>query len=252
MTKLVIFDKDGVILDLEATWLPVARAVAAYTAGLIPPDSDARFAITAADLLHAVGVDDSRGYIDPKGLFAAGSFAQMRAKWQTMLPANFIALDRDPVYRDTVQTIVLQQARQTTKAKGDVATPLRVLHQNGYLLAVVTNDDEESARQNLHDLGISDLFLSVVGANSGHGSKPDPDGLLHCCHLAGVRPEESIMVGDTIADYGAACAAGCKGFVCIADAYEFRPHEDIQPEHVISSLVGLPALLGIGSNVAII
>jgi len=129
-----------------------------------------------------------------------------------------------------VQTIVLQQARQTTKAKGDVATPLRALHQNGYLLAVVTNDDEESARQNLHDLGISDLFLSVVGANSGHGSKPDPDGLLHCCHLAGVRPEESIMVGDTIADYGAACAAGCKGFICIADAYEFRPHEDIQPE----------------------
>ena len=123
MTKLVIFDKDGVILDLEATWLPVARSVAAYTAGLIPPDSDARFAITAADLLHAVGVDDSRGYIDPKGLFAAGSFAEMRAKWQTMLPANFIALDRDPVYRDTVQTIVLQQARQTTKAKGDVATP---------------------------------------------------------------------------------------------------------------------------------
>ena len=29
MTKLLIFDKDGVILDLEATWLPVARAVAA-------------------------------------------------------------------------------------------------------------------------------------------------------------------------------------------------------------------------------
>ena len=98
-------------------------------------------------------------------------------------PANFIALDSDPVYRDTVQTIVLQQARQTTKAKGDVATPLRALHQNGYLLAVVTNDDEESARQNLHDLGIADLFLSVVGANSGHGSKPDPDGLLHCCNL---------------------------------------------------------------------
>jgi phosphoglycolate phosphatase len=176
----------------------------------------------------------------------------MRAKWQTMLPANFIALDRDPVYRDTVQAIVLQQARQTTKAKGDVATPLRALHQNGYLLAVVTNDDEESARQNLHDLGVSDLFSSVVGANSGHGSKPDPDGLLHCCNLAGVRPEESIMVGDTIADYGAARAAGCKGFVCIADAYEFRPHEDIQPEHVISSLVGLPALLGIGPNGAII
>ena len=29
MARLVIFDKDGVVLDLQATWLPVARAVAA-------------------------------------------------------------------------------------------------------------------------------------------------------------------------------------------------------------------------------
>ena len=38
MTDLIVFDKDGVILDLEATWLPVARAVAQYTASRIPDD----------------------------------------------------------------------------------------------------------------------------------------------------------------------------------------------------------------------
>jgi len=27
MIDLIVFDKDGVILDIEATWLPVARAV---------------------------------------------------------------------------------------------------------------------------------------------------------------------------------------------------------------------------------
>ena len=36
MTELIVFDKDGVILDLEATWLPVARALAHYTASLLP------------------------------------------------------------------------------------------------------------------------------------------------------------------------------------------------------------------------
>jgi len=246
MTKLVIFDKDGVLLDLEATWLPVARTVAAYTIASMPvrPTSEQTPpAVTAADLLRAVGIDDARGNIDPKGLFAAGSFTEIRKAWQDMLPADMIALDSDPVYCDAVHNIVLQEARHTTKPKGDVVTPLQALYQDGYVLAVVTNDDEDSARQNLQDLGIADLFSTVVGADSGHGAKPEPGGLLHCCKRAGVDPKDSIMVGDTMADYGAALAAGCQSFICVADAYEFRPHEDILPENVIANLTGLPRLL---------
>ena len=245
MARLLIFDKDGVILDLQATWLPVARAVAAHTVTLIPTVGGAMPEITKADLLHAIGVDDHRGHIDPKGIFATGSFAQMRAKWQAMLPPQMIDLEHDRTYRDAVRTIVHKQTRHTTKAKGDVVTPLKALYQDGFQLAMVTNDSEASARQSLHDLGITELFCTIVGADSGYGSKPDPDGLLHCCDVAGVTADASIMVGDTIADYGAAIAAGCKMFICVADAYEFRPHDDIQPEHVITDLTGLPRLLGV-------
>ena len=245
MVRLVIFDKDGVILDLQATWLPVAQAVAAYTVTLIPSVVGATSKITTADLLHAIGVDDLNGHIDPTGIFATGSFAQMRAKWQAILPSQMIDLDHDQAYLDAVQTIVHEQTRQTTKAKGDVVTPIDALHKEGFQLALVTNDSESSARQSLHDLGIADFFCAIVGADSGFGSKPDPDGLLHCCDVAGVMPSASIMVGDTIADYGAALAAGCKAFVCIADSFEFRPHDDIQPKFVIPDLMGLPGLLGL-------
>ena len=250
MAQLVIFDKDGVILDLQATWLPVARAVAAHTATLISELSGVIPEINTEDLLRAIGVDDQHGHIDPKGIFATGSFAQMRAKWQAMLPPQSIDLEHDLAYRDAVQTIVHEQTRRTTKAKGDVVTPLHALYQDGYQLALVTNDSESSARKSLDDLGIADLFCAIVGADSGFGSKPDPDGLLHCCDIAGVMPDASIMVGDTIADYGAAMAAGCKAFVCIADAFEFRPHDDIKPEFVIADLMGLPELLGVGSSSA--
>ena len=37
---------------------------------------------------------------------------------------------------------------------------------------------------------------------------------------------------------------------CIADAFEFRPHDDIKPEFVIADLMGLPELLGVGSSSA--
>ena len=248
MAQLVIFDKDGVILDLQATWLPVARAVAEHTATLISGVGGVMPEVNKEDLLRAIGVDDQHGHIDPKGIFATGSFAQMRAKWQAMMPPQLIDLEHDRAYRDAVQTIVHEQTRQTTEAKGDVVTPLHALYQNGYQLALVTNDSESSARQSLHDLGIADLFCAIVGADSGFGAKPDPDGLLYCCDVAGVMPDRSIMVGDTIADYGAALAAGCKAFVCIADAFDFRPHDDIQPEFVIPDLTELPGLLGVESS----
>ena len=246
MTKLVIFDKDGVILDLGATWLPVARAVAGYTVSLIPVHNDfdrKTTSVSASDLLEAVGVNNISGYIDPKGLFAAGSFQDIRAQWQSLLPADMIDLENDPDYRDKIKNIVSRESRNTTIPKGDVVTPLRALQSEGYELAVVTNDDEGSARQNFQDLGITNFFCAIVGANSGHGAKPEPYGLLHCCEVAGVPPQESIMVGDTIADYYAALAAGCNSFICIADDYEDRPHHDILPENVIANLMGLPLWL---------
>ena len=61
---MIVFDKDGVILDLEATWLPVARAVAQYTASRIPDDWDGN--VGAPDLLAAIGVNDKTGLIDSR------------------------------------------------------------------------------------------------------------------------------------------------------------------------------------------
>ena len=66
MTDLIVFDKDGVILDLEATWLPVARAVAHYTASRIPDDWDGD--IGGVELLAAIGVDEAAGQIDSRGI----------------------------------------------------------------------------------------------------------------------------------------------------------------------------------------
>jgi phosphoglycolate phosphatase len=60
--------------------------------------------------------------------------------------------------------------------KGEVEAPLRQLHKDGYQLAILTNDSESSAKRNMQDIGVLDLFCTVVGADSGFGSKPGPHG----------------------------------------------------------------------------
>ena len=51
------------------------------------------------------------------------------------------------------------------------------------------------------------------------------------------------MVGDTMADYGAAIAANAGDFICVADSVKDRPHENIDHEKVISRIDQLPALM---------
>ncbi|MDA7599839.1 HAD family hydrolase [Alphaproteobacteria bacterium] len=242
MIKLLVFDKDGVILDLVATWLPVIRAVAEYTVSRLPDGYDG--GITRTDLLAVVGVDDAADIIDPSGLFAAASFAEIREAWQEILPPDMIRLNEEPRYRDRVKELVLELARGSTITKGDVKTPLTALHEAGFKLAVLTNDNADSAAQNLRDLDIDHLFHPILGADSGYGGKPAPDGLLHCCALHNVDPSEAIMIGDTSADYGVAVNGKVADFICIADDPAHRPDEAIPVSNVIARLTDLPRLLG--------
>lgn len=241
MIKSLVFDKDGVILDLIGTWFPVVQALADYTIERQPANTQG--VVSRAALLASVGVDDATGSIDPMGLFASGSFAEIRATWQALLPSDMINLEHDIAYRAEVKRLVRELAHGNTIPKGDVVTPLRALADAGFKLAVLTNDSESSARQNLVELGIDELFDPVIGADSGYGGKPEPRGLLHCCAAHGSDPSETLMIGDTGADYGAAVRAQVADFICIADDPEWRPHADVKIENCIPRLSDLPDLL---------
>ena len=154
-----------------------------------------------------------------------------------------ISHDDDERYQCDVKELVSRHGRNQTVPKGDVETPLRQLYDKGYALAILTNDNEESAKKSMRDIGVLDLFRVIVGADSGFGSKPDPNGFLHCCKVTGVAPAASVMVGDTMADYGAAIAANAGDFICVADSAKDRPHENIEHEMVISRIDQLPALM---------
>ena len=241
MIRSLVFDKDGVILDMAGTWLPVARQVADYTLSRQPEGSGGT--LTRAALLAAVGVDDEAGIIDPFGMFAREPFARVRSAWQAMMPSNMIDLNNDAEYRAEVRRLATQMTQGNVVAKGDVETPLRQLAEAGFRIAMLTNDSEGSARRNMAELGIEDLFDPIIGVDSGHGSKPEADGLLHILAQHGSEPAEALMVGDTGADYGAAVNAGVADFICIADDPAHRPDDAIAPDNVIASLADLPDLL---------
>lgn len=76
-------------------------------------------------------------------------------------------------------------------------------------LAVVTNKPPELAAAVLACAGIAEHFVGVYGASKRQERKPEPFLLLSAANALGVSPGSLLMVGDSLADLGAASAAGC-------------------------------------------
>ena len=58
------------------------------------------------------------------------------------------------------------------------------------------------------DLGVHDDFSIVISGDTLSKKKPDPAPLLHGAEFFGCRPEECMMIGDSVSDVRAARAAG--------------------------------------------
>ncbi len=75
-------------------------------------------------------------------------------------------------------------------------------------LAVLTNKPGTMSRAIVRELGLEGRFCAVIGGDDLASKKPDPEGLRSIAAAAGVRPEESALVGDSAIDIRTARRAG--------------------------------------------
>ena len=237
MIKTVIFDKDGVLLDLAATWLPIATLMTR----LLDEHTKGRFG--APFFQSIIGIDSDAGTIDHGGLFAAGSFADQRDAIVAKVPELHDVMQVGTEFHARMRKAVDINHERPVQAKGPVKDTLRRLRNDGYHLAVLTNDSEVSARTSCKQLQVHDLFDTIIGFDSGFGGKPDPQGFLAICDSLSTKPDETIMVGDTMADIGVAEAAGARHFIGISASYPEPTPPLKNVRHIMADISGLPALL---------
>ncbi|MGC6517518.1 MAG: HAD family hydrolase [Candidatus Puniceispirillaceae bacterium] len=234
---LIIFDKDGVLLDLTQTWLPVARDITHYISELTDHE------VPASVFQDIIGIDEASGKIDPDGLFAAGSFLDQQAAFAVRRP-SLAPLFSTEAFGARIKAIVDINAARPPAPLGDIATSLTRLADMGYQMAVLTNDSEASARGSLSALSVSSFFTHIIGYDSGYGGKPAPEGFLAICEGCGVSADKTIMVGDTGADRAVAKAAGAGRFIGISQTYP-KPTKALEGvRDILPSIEGLAAQIG--------
>ena len=123
---------------------------------------------------------------------------------------------------------------------------LDYLKSAGYKLGCVTNKVSQFTLPLLKDLGVHDEFEIIICGDTLAEKKPHPMPLLHAAEFFGVKPENALMVGDSISDVKAARAAG---FQIVCMSYGYNHGVDIReanPDAVIDSMAQLQAILESG------
>jgi phosphoglycolate phosphatase len=83
----------------------------------------------------------------------------------------------------------------------------------GAKFAVCTNKRTELSLQLLDALGMTERFSAIVGADAVTQKKPHPEHYQAAVSRAGGTVRRSVMIGDTVADVGAARSAGAPAIV---------------------------------------
>ncbi len=123
------------------------------------------------------------------------------------------------------------------------AEALRVLRAAGLPLAVCTNKPARVTTTILTSLGLAQYFARVIGGDSLPFRKPDPRVLLALAEGFAVRPDRTLLVGDSEVDAATAHAAGVP-FVLMKHGYRRGPLEEIPCIAALDEFAELPALVG--------
>ncbi len=226
----ILFDKDGTLVDFQATWFAIGREMALRAADGSPVRADA--------LLEAAGYDFGRHRFRADSVFAAGTNADIVALWYPDLtPA-----ERRPIVTHFDTFTATEGAARSVPLEG-VRDALAALHEAGIKLGIATNDSTGGAEKTLAAIGVAHLFDAAFGYDSVANPKPAPDIVHAFADLTGLEPAEIAVVGDNRHDLEMARAGGVGLAVGVLSGTGTRETLSPLADVVLNSVADLPALV---------
>jgi len=120
---------------------------------------------------------------------------------------------------------------------------LAELRDRGYLLGLVTSKVEWAARMSYDRYGLGQYLSVSVFHDETTRHKPDPAPLLLAATKAGVRPEQTAYVGDSVHDMAAGKAAGMRTIGALWGPFEAVELNEAGADILARTPDSLPALL---------
>ncbi len=213
--QMIIFDKDGTLMDFDAFWGTVSRHAVTDMLTQLQLSAD-----LLDPLLASIGYKN--GITDVQGVLCWGTYRLMGEAMHDALTAAGVACDQEEVVRLTYDTYHKHadkgEIRPACENMGEV---LKTLIRQDRALAVVTTDGPVITRQCLEEMDIGPLFSAVCTADGVLPPKPDPYCIDAICEQFHLTKDEIVMVGDTLTDIKFARNGGIR-VIAVAKTEEGR------------------------------
>ncbi|HEX9926582.1 MAG TPA: HAD family hydrolase [Anaerolineae bacterium] len=188
---LIIFDKDGTLIDFHAMWGRWATELARRL-------EDETGLDLAKRLFQVMDFDAQSGYIAPEGNLAVTPLAGLRALAVAVLSKFGLAPDE----AETALMKAWHAPEPSVLAQPLTDLPLlfTTLRRTGFKIAIATSDDRRPTEALLNAWQLTHLVDGLVCADDGLPIKPAPNMVLALCHRLNVLPQNTIVVGDNLPD----------------------------------------------------
>jgi len=230
--KGILLDKDGTLVDFDATWGPAAYEVMRALAD----GNEAAF----HELMQVSEYVESERRFLPTSPLVAGSSAHYGPLWAKVLGRNdgpHLHAEIDELFRVYGLMHLTPIARPSQVVEALRARDLRV--------GIATNDAESSALDQAEALGLSPLLDFVAGYDSGFGSKPGHGMVSGFAAACQIPVHQIALVGDSTHDLHAARSAGAVAIAVLTSPLRAAARPELEPlaDYIIDSIVDLPDLI---------
>lgn len=214
--RLVIFDKDGTLMEVHHYWARMVRLRAELiSSALHLPDRDTRA------LMSAMGVDPATGTI------REGGPVGIKKREDVMEAAvRYLATAGHPDTRDLCDRVFEEVDRISKERLPEFVVPIagavdlvRSLSSRGCRIAIATTDRAARAALAMDCLGIGGEVTVIVGADMVKNTKPDTEMVELILARLAVDRRNALMVGDAITDVRMGVDANLLGTIAVLTGF---------------------------------
>ena len=211
--EAIIFDMDGVLVDSEPFHVEIEKRMFK------------KLGLDISDEEHA-------GYMG----------AATDVMWRQIVEKRNLNLDIDEVTEQTNKSgIPFFESLDKIEPMPELTDLLKKLQAENIPMAVASSSDPETINIIMKKSGLEGYFPHFVSSRNVGKSKPAPDVFIYAAKLLGVKPENCLVVEDSVNGIKAAKSAG---MFCVAyNAGASESQDQSQADFIISSFNKLSEFL---------
>lgn len=211
---LIIFDKDGTLIDLHQLWGKQIEKWGNQLQEQLALDQE-----DIVQLYHQLGYDFQQKKLLPDTPAAVASGEQFMTIASFLLYQNGVSWTaaEQAVGYAAAHTFSSSHTLELLHLIGDVNSTFIRLRQAGIELAIATSDGRASTEQTIAHFGWQHQLAATVCADDGLPKKPAPDAIYAICDQTNIPATRALMVGDSTGDIACGRAAGVAGCIGVGD-----------------------------------